>query len=38
MPTIKLTKRRIDAVAPPTLKQLIYWDTEIKGFGLRILP
>ena len=38
MPTSKLTKRTIDAVVSPASKQLIYWDTEIKGFGLRILP
>ena len=38
MPTSKLTKRTIDAVVSPASKQLIYWDTEIKGFGLRVLP
>ena len=38
MPTSKLTKRTIDAVISPASKQLIYWDTEIKGFGLRVLP
>lgn len=31
MPTSKLTKRTIDAVISPASKQLIYWDTEIKG-------
>lgn len=38
MPTGKLTKRAIDTCAIPEEKQLIYWDTEIKGFGLRVLP
>jgi integrase len=38
MPTGKLTKRAVDALAPPGSKQLIYWDTEVKGFGLRVLP
>jgi integrase len=38
MPTTKLTKRTIDAVEPPTEKQIVYWDSEIRGFGIRILP
>ncbi|ABF54107.1 hypothetical protein Sala_2399 [Sphingopyxis alaskensis RB2256] len=38
MPTGKLTKRAIDALAVPDSKQLIYWDSEVKGFGLRVLP
>ena len=37
MPTGKLTKRAIDALAAPKESQLIYWDTEVKGFGIRIL-
>lgn len=38
MPTGKLTKRAIDGFATPDVKQLIYWDTEVKGFGVRVLP
>lgn len=38
MPTVKLTKRAIDAITPPESKQLMHWDSEIKGFGLRVLP
>lgn len=38
MPIAKLTKRTIDALVPPETKQVILWDTEVKGFGLRIMP
>lgn len=38
MPTIKLTKRVVDAFAPPAEKQVVHWDSEIRGFGARILP
>lgn len=37
MPTIKLTKRTVDAFAPPDEVQVIHWDSEIRGFGVRIL-
>src|SRR3546814_15126077 len=37
MPIVKLTKRAIDALVPPKAKQVILWDTEVKGFGLRIM-
>lgn len=37
MPIAKLTKRAIDAVRPPETKHVILWDTEVKGFGLRIM-
>lgn len=37
MPTAKLTKRAIDALVPPQTKHLILWDSEVKGFGLRIM-
>lgn len=37
MPTAKLTKRAIDALVPPETKHLILWDSEVKGFGLRIM-
>lgn len=38
MPTGKLTKRAIDGFTVADAKQLIYWDTEVKGFGVRVLP
>jgi integrase len=38
MPTSKLTKRAVDALLPPATKQVVLWDTELKGFGVRVLP
>ncbi|WP_255326283.1 MULTISPECIES: site-specific integrase [unclassified Sphingobium] len=38
MATSKLTKRAIDALVPPVKKQAVLWDTEVKGFGVRVLP
>ncbi|MGH6696447.1 tyrosine-type recombinase/integrase [Sphingopyxis sp.] len=38
MPTCKLTKRAVDGLAPPAKKQIVHWDTELKGFGVRVLP
>src|SRR3546814_7168325 len=37
MPIVKLTKLSIDALVPPKAKQVILWDTGVKGFGLRIM-
>ncbi len=34
----KITKRFVESITPSIEKPLIYWDTEIKGFGLVILP
>ena len=35
----KLTKRVVDSAAPdPSGKQLIIWDSEVKGFALRVTP
>lgn len=34
----KLTKRFVEAIKPDTHKKLIHWDTELKGFGVIILP
>src|SRR5690348_14888314 len=36
MPVLKLTKAAIERIeAPdPSGKQVIYWDTELKGFGV----
>src|SRR5690606_7939664 len=38
MPTAKLNKRTIDALKPPGEKQIVLWDSEIRGFGVRVLP
>lgn len=40
MPQMKLTKGAIDRVAKPGTcnADLLYWDTEPKGFGLRVTP
>jgi integrase len=38
MPTAKLTKKSVDTLAPPTEKQIILWDSEIRGFGVRVMP
>lgn len=40
MPQMKLTKTNIDRVAKSGLfvSDVLYWDTEIKGFGLRVTP
>lgn len=37
-PTGRLTKRAIDGCATPDINQLIYWDTEVKSFGVKVLP
>jgi integrase len=37
MPTQKLTKRVVDAFAPPP-KRVIVYDSELKGFGLKLTP
>jgi integrase len=40
MPKMKLTKSSIDRVARPglTTGDALYWDTESRGFGLRVTP
>lgn len=42
MPQLKLTKTQIDAKAGPSKadkpNDVLYWDTETKGFGLRVTP
>ncbi|WP_299616996.1 integrase family protein [Pelagibius sp.] len=40
MPQLKLTKTNIDRVAKRGIasRDLLYWDTEPKGFGLRVTP
>ena len=34
----KITKRSVDAAAPDPGRRYYVWDTEIKGFGLLVLP
>ena len=34
----KLTKRVVEAIAPPSDRDVIVWDTEIRGFGVRVWP
>ncbi|MBZ9648140.1 site-specific integrase [Sphingobium sp. 3R8] len=36
MAQAKLNKRTVDALTPPKAGQVFIWDTEIKGFGVRI--
>lgn len=36
MPKLKLYKREISKLEKPSVGQVIYWDTELKGFGLRV--
>lgn len=38
MPTAKLTMRAVELFAPPAEKQVVLWDSDIKGFGVRVLP
>ena len=37
MPVVALTKRSVDA-AQPSVREWCLWDTEVKGFGLRVRP
>lgn len=37
MPTLKLTKSSIEALRAGE-KDTVYWDTELKGFGVRVHP
>src|SRR5918992_815303 len=38
MPVRKLTKRSIDALPCPADRDTIWWDDDLKGFGLKITP
>src|SRR5919112_3763699 len=38
MPVCKLTKRAIDALPCPADRDTIWWDNDLKGFGLKITP
>lgn len=35
---VKLTKRSVDAVAPDPTREQFLWDSELRGFGLRVQP
>jgi hypothetical protein len=37
MPTLKLTKRNVDTLKPAA-ERFTAWDTDLKGFGLRVTP
>lgn len=34
----KLTKRVVESIEPHETNELLVWDSEIKGFGIRIFP
>ncbi len=38
MPSCKLTKRTIDALPSPSSVDTIWWDQDLKGFGLKVTP
>jgi len=37
MPNVKITKRAVEAQIPGS-KDIILWDTELKGFGCKVTP
>jgi integrase len=37
MPVIKISKRTVDALTPSD-KPVMYFDSEVKGFGIRMMP
>ncbi|MGH7123422.1 MAG: tyrosine-type recombinase/integrase [Stellaceae bacterium] len=34
----KITKRVVDALKPDKTRELFVWDSELRGFGVRIMP
>lgn len=38
MASLKITKRNVDAASVPTGGDTYYWDTDLRGFGLRVTP
>jgi hypothetical protein len=38
MARLKITKRNVDAAPVPEGNDAYYWDTELRGFGLRVTP
>lgn len=37
MPTIRLSKAIVDAL-PPSTKDVVYWDENLPGFGVKVTP
>lgn len=35
---IKLTKTKVEALKPDPVKQYLVWDSELKGYGVRVSP
>lgn len=33
---MRISKRTVDALLPPTVGRIVAWDTELKGFGVRV--
>ncbi len=38
MTPVKLNKRSVDSLLPPSKGQAVLWDTEVRGYGVRVLP
>lgn len=38
MPSLRISKATVDAAEVPGKADAYYWDTELKGFGLRVTP
>ena len=38
MAVLKITKRNVDAAPVPASADAYFWDTELRGFGLRVTP
>lgn len=38
MAVLKITKRNVDAAPVPANGDAYFWDTELRGFGLRVTP
>lgn len=36
--TVKLTKKAVEAVEPVPGREVFAWDSQVKGFGLRVYP
>ena len=34
----KLTKKFVESIVPHEKEELLIWDTELKGFGIRVFP
>jgi integrase len=34
----KLTKKLVEGLQPPAAGQAIHWDSDLRGFGVRVLP